>query len=116
MAIPLFPILGAISSVANTAWDTYLKSKQSKDLLLARRQDKVIQDALATRVEKLEDTCLEQARLIGELSRDLEQFAKAIQSGIEENQRRQASVRILLFVVLGVSVVSLVIAIVAILR
>ena len=57
MAIPILPILGTLSGVASTAWDTYAKIKRAKETALG----KAGQDAVVDRVGKLEDACLEQA-------------------------------------------------------
>ena len=75
MAVPILPILGAISRVAATAWDTYNGIKRAKETALAQKGS----NALLNRVEKLEDVCLEQARTLSELSKDMEQFAQAMQ-------------------------------------
>ncbi|HSU57599.1 MAG TPA: hypothetical protein VLT36_26390 [Candidatus Dormibacteraeota bacterium] len=92
MAIPILPILGAVSTVATTAWDTYSKIKRAKR-----------DGALPERVDKLEETCLEQARMLSELSREFERFVKAMQEAQEEQERRLAKLKGLVF---GVTVVA----------
>jgi hypothetical protein len=84
MAVPILPILGTLSGLASTAWDTYTKIKRAKEVALARPG----QGALLERVEKLEDVCLEQAQMLSELSKDLDQFAQAMQAEMEDVQRR----------------------------
>src|SRR5437762_5380843 len=85
MAVPILPILGALSSVASTAWDTYTKIKRARETVTGLKD----KDALSNCVERLEDACLEQAQMLSELSKDLEQFAQAMQAEIEEVQKRQ---------------------------
>lgn len=94
MPVPILPILGALSSVASAAWDMYAKVKQAREGSLAKKG----QDALSNRVEKLEDTCLEQARMLSELSKDLEQFARAMQAEMEEMPRRYVRLKGILVV------------------
>jgi hypothetical protein len=103
MAIPILPILGTLSGVASTAWDTYAKIKRAKETALG----KAGQDAVVDRVGKLEDACLEQARMLSELSKDLDQFAQAIQAELEEVQRRYRMLK-------GVLAVSLIIGCLAV--
>jgi len=89
MPVPILPILGALSTVASAAWDTSSKIKHARESSLTKKGA----EALSSRIEKLEDTCLEQARMLSELSKDLEQFAKAMQAEMEEMQRRHASLK-----------------------
>ena len=90
MAIPLLPILGTLSGLATTAWDTYSKVKHARDSALAGKAERESREALLNRLENLEELCLEQARLISDLSRDLDQFAQALRSQLEAAQQRQA--------------------------
>ena len=84
MAVPILPIVGTLSGLATTAWDTYTKIKRAREAALGKPG----QNALLERVVRLEDSCLEQARMLSELSKDLDQFAQAIQAEVEEVQRR----------------------------
>jgi len=106
MPVPILPILGALSSVASAAWDTYTKVKQLREASVGKKG----QDALSTRVEKLEDACLEQARTVSELSKDLEQFAKAMQAEMEEMQRRYTQLKRIIFVTVIVAVFAFAVA------
>ena len=107
MAIPLLPLLGTLSSLAGTAWDTYNKVKQIKAISGGRSTEKQAQAGLTERLERLEETCLDQARMFSELSKDVEQLARAIQSQIEEGQRRYQRTAALLYVSIGVAVAAL---------
>jgi hypothetical protein len=97
MAIPLLPILGTLSSLAGTAWDTYTKVKHARESSLATKAEKESREALINRLENLEDLCFDQARLLSDLSKDLEQFAQAIQAQTEAAQRRQHRLNLLLY-------------------
>jgi hypothetical protein len=83
MGVPILPVLGALSQVASTAWNTYSKIKRARESLPEGA-------AIASRLEILENTCLEQAEMLSELSKDLDQFAQAIQQEIEQTKKRQA--------------------------
>jgi predicted transcriptional regulator len=97
MAIPLLPILGTLSSLAGTAWDTYSKVKRARDSALASKAEKESREALIHRLENLEELCFDQARLVSELSKDLDQFAQALQAQLEAAQKRQARLKVLLY-------------------
>jgi hypothetical protein len=85
MAVPILPFLGALSSVASTAWDTYNKVKRLRESALTQGRA----DAIAGRIETVENTCLEQAQLLSELSKDMEKFAQAMQAELVKAQRAQ---------------------------
>src|SRR5262249_1773723 len=110
MAVPLLPILGTLSSLATTAWDTYSKGKQARDSALATKVERESREALINRLEKLEDLCLDQARLVSDLSKDLDQFAQALRSQLEAAQLRQARLNRLLYATVAVAVGGLVLS------
>jgi len=82
MGVPILPILSALSTVASTAWDTYTRVKRTRESLTDK-------DAVSSRLEALENTSLQQAKTLSELSKDLEQFAQAMQAEMEHTKRRQ---------------------------
>ena len=86
MAVGILPILGALSSVASTAWDTYNKVKRVRESALTPGHT----GAIANRIETLENACLEQAQMLSELSKDLEQFAQAMQAELEKVRKAQS--------------------------
>ena len=100
MAIQIVPFLSALSNVAGAAWDLYRRAAQFKE---AKHGQKV-QDSLTKSVDRLEESHLEQARLISELSRDLEKFAQALQTEVQEMVQRQARLRALVYFALAVAV------------
>ena len=81
--IPILPLIDPLARLAAAALEHVNARK-------ARLSSKEKQDQ-AQRLKELEDSDLEQARLISELSENVEQLTKAIQSQIEENKRRQAA-------------------------
>jgi hypothetical protein len=100
MAIPILPIIGAISNLASTTWEIYRKATEAKK----SSHDKQAQEALLRRIEDLEDSYLQQAGVISELSDELKQFAEAVQDEIEEHRKREARLRATLW---GAAVISL---------
>ncbi|HWI57971.1 MAG TPA: hypothetical protein VNZ22_12140 [Bacillota bacterium] len=119
MGIPILPILGAISNLASTASDIYNKVNRAKK-----------PDPLQERVARLEQSDLEQARLISEVSKDLEQLAKALQGEVEDlerfaksiqaemlaSQKREAWWQRLLYSALGLAGMSLALSLYLLLR
>jgi phage shock protein A len=103
MPIQIIPIISALSNVAGTAWELYRRAVQVNE----GKRDKQAQEALAKAVERLEDSHLEQARLISDLSKDLEQFAEAVQAELEAIRRRETRLRILVYLSLAVAFASL---------
>jgi hypothetical protein len=112
MAIQILPLLGALSNVAGVAWEIYRKAAQTRELV----QQNVTESALTERMASLEESSLEHARLISELSRDVEQFGAAIEVEIEAQRRRAAMVTRLLYASLVLTVSALALAIVSLLK
>src|SRR6478752_10668011 len=109
MPIPILPIIGAFSSLATTTWEIYRKATEARDSKRTRQ----VQEALVLRVEELEDSSLEQLRIINELSEKLKDFTQAVQDEIEQYQVRQAKLKKIFLVVAGIGLVSLMLSIVA---
>ena len=97
--VPILPILGTISSIATTAWDTYSKIKQIREHATTRKGDRQAHDALLARIEQLENACLEQAAVVSDLSKELDQFARAMTS-------RYALLRRVVWVAIALSLFS----------
>ena len=76
--VPILPILGTISSIATTAWDTYSRIKQIRESAVTKKGDRQAHDALLARIEQLENACLEQAAVLSDLSKELDEFARAM--------------------------------------
>ncbi len=113
MGIDVLSVIDALASVATKAWGAYVQTRDSAE---SSRRNGEQMKAHQVRVQRLEEASLEQARLVSELSRDLEQFAKAIQGEIEETNRRLARTSWVLYLILAISLTALVLAIIVLLR
>ncbi len=71
---------------------------------------------VTTRLEQLENSDLEQAQLLAELSTNVADLGRAIEVEIERNRARDAWVARLVYLTLGVSIAALGISLVALLR
>ena len=100
----IFPLVGPLAKLAATALEhvNLRKSALSK----AEKQDQV------RRFEELESSDLQQGELLSELSENVEQMAKAVESHIRETRR----MRLLLYAALIVSATSLVLSLVILLK
>jgi flagellar biosynthesis/type III secretory pathway M-ring protein FliF/YscJ len=94
MALPVVPILTAVTPLVLGAFDLYRRRND------ARRPNAAVPadapgpaDALRKRVEELEESAVEQARLVSELSQQMEALARALESQAEEHRRREAKLR-----------------------
>src|SRR4051812_3976193 len=116
MAFQFLPIVGAISSLATSAWDTYNKSKRVQQALAAEKEQKVVHSALARRVEAIESSSLEQARLLSELSKDVERFAREVQQQLLEQQARTQKNQRLLTVVVAISSLAVLLCVILLFR
>ena len=100
--IPILPLIDPLARLAAVALE-HVNIRKSK-LASKEKQDQ------AQRLKELEDSDLEQARLISELSENVEQLTKAIQSQIEENKARQAKILRLVYVAIALGIASLAIS------
>src|SRR5882762_2198762 len=101
--IPILPLLDPLARLAAAAKEHVNIRKAGLD-----SKDK---EAQIQRLNDLEESDLEQARMISELSENVEQLAKAVQSQIEENKRREARLRGLIYIAVVASLVSIVICV-----
>jgi predicted transcriptional regulator len=97
--IPILPLLDPLARLAAAALEHV--NLRKKRLATKEKQDQ------AQRLKELEDSDLEQARLISELSENVEQLIKAVQSQIEENKARQTKIRRLVYAAVLMGIVSL---------
>jgi len=112
MAIPILPIIGAISDLASPTWEIYRKATEAK----RGKRDEQAKEALAKRIEELEDSAFEQTRVLSELSKDLNDFAQAIQEEIAGYQKRERRLRAAVYFALAVGLLSLGISVMALLK
>ena len=97
--IPILPLLDPLARLAAAAMEHVNIRKAG----LASKD----KEAQAQRLKDLEESDLEQARIISELSENVERLAKAVQSEIEENQLREARLRRLVYLALVVGLASI---------
>src|SRR3989442_14492842 len=102
MPIHILPIITTISNLATTTWEIYRKASLATEDKRRHRAQEMIEK----RVDKLEDSALEQARLISELSKELEQFAQAVEADIEAAQARETRLRRLVYASLTLALVG----------
>ncbi len=101
-------IINALSTVASAVEQIQHRKKI--------RQEAEQSENLNKRLKELEDIDLEQEQLIGELSRNVEHLAKAIETEIEANRARDARNQRLVYIALTLGLVALVVSLVALLR
>ena len=97
--IPILPLLDPLARLAAAAVEHVNIRKAG----LARKD----KEAQAQRLKELEESDLEQARMISELSENVERLAQAVQSAIEESKFREARLRRLVYIALVVGVASI---------
>lgn len=87
MPIPLIPIITVLTPVVLKAFELFKKRSSA----LAKRENQAAgagsASSLDTRMKELEASDIEQARLISELSVNLETLARAAEANLQENRR-----------------------------
>ena len=102
-------IIGALSTIAS-AVDRIQERKKANHETERNRQSQ------GKRLEELEEADLEHERLIGELSSNVRELAKAIDAEIQNNRQRDATTQRLVYVALALAGLALIISIVVLLR
>jgi predicted transcriptional regulator len=97
--IPILPLLDPLARLAAAAMERVNIRKAG----LASKD----KEAQAQRLKELEESDLEQARIISELSENVEQLARAVQSQIEEHKQREAKLKVLVCIAVVASLVSI---------
>ena len=97
--LPILPLLDPLARLAAAALEHV--NLRKKRLATKEKQDQ------EQRLKELEESDLEQARLLSELSETVEQLTKAFQSQIEENKARQTKIRRLVYVAVLMGIASL---------
>ena len=97
-------VVGYVTPLVLSAYELYRRRQEAK---AGPAGDALSGEGLRARLRELEDSALEQARLIDELSRTVESLARTVDAVLEENNRKAAQIRRLLFVGAGVAVTSL---------
>ena len=100
MPLPLAAILSAVTPLVLSAYELYRRRQEAK---AGPAGDALSGEGLRARLRALEDSALEQARLIDELSRTVESLARTVDAVLEENNRKAAQIRRLLFAGIGIA-------------
>ena len=114
MGMPLIPIISALTPVVLGAFDLYRKRREAHEAHTRAAVDKgpgVSVDDMRKRMQELEASDVEQARLISELSNQVEALAKNLQAEIDAGQRRDVQLRQRLWVAYAIAGASLLVAI-----
>jgi hypothetical protein len=106
--IPILPFIEPLAKLAAAAIEHTALRKG--ELASRDKHDHV------RRLNELEDSDFEQARLIRDLSENVERLAEAVQSQLEENKRREARLRPLVYAGLAMGLASLAISLATLLR
>lgn len=104
MPLPLAAILSAVTPLVLSAYELYRRRQEAK---AGPAGEALSGEGLRTRLRELEDSSLEQARLIDELSRSVESLTRAVEAALEENNRKATQIRRLLFAGIGTAATSL---------
>ena len=112
--MPLLPIISALTPVVLGAFDLYRKRREAAEAharTVPPQEGPRQENELRTRMQELEASDVEQARLISELSNQVEALAKNLQAEINAGQRRDVQLRQRLWIAYAAAGVSLLAAI-----
>ena len=105
MALLFGPALQGLATVVGITRDILDKKKRAQE-----------SQALDQRLAELENTGLEQTQLIAQLSEHVGQLAKAIEAEMENTRTREAQMKKLIYVALGVAFASLILSLITLFR
>jgi uncharacterized coiled-coil protein SlyX len=113
MGLPLVRIISAMAPVVLGAFDLYQKRREAKEAHSQPpfgKEDVARTDSgdLAKRMQELEESDVEQARLISELSNAVEALTKSLQREIEDGRRTDARLRQITWIACGLGLLNLV--------
>lgn len=114
MGMPLLPIISALTPVVLGAFDLYRKRREAAEAQLRTTPPQEItrtEVELRKRMQELEASDVEQARLISELSNQVEALAKNLQAEIDAGQRRDVQLRQRLWMAYAAAGLSLLVAV-----
>lgn len=106
MPLPIIPIITAITPLVLGAFELYRRRCAAQEVRATQSDEKNMAQfahSLQTRMTELEESDIEQARLISELSKNVEALAKALQSEIDQNREREIRI---LRVLIGLLILS----------
>lgn len=90
MPFPVASILSAVTPLVLGAVDLYRRRQEATEGRPPADGTPLNSDALRVRLRELEESDLEQSRLIGELSRQVEALAKTAAAAQDERRRTEA--------------------------
>lgn len=106
MALPLIPIISALTTLGTAALGLFSRRSSERATHLIQQDHGGISrlaDTLKKRMDELEESDVEQARLISELSKGVQGIAETLQVEVQERAKRDAK---LLQFVKGLAVLS----------
>jgi biopolymer transport protein ExbB/TolQ len=112
MPIPVIPIIAAITPLVLGAFELYRRRSAAHEVRAPKNEENDmarLAHSLQKRMTELEESDIEQAKLISELAKNVEALAKALQSEIDEKKEREIRIyRVLIgLLVLGGSSLGL---------
>jgi hypothetical protein len=119
MALPVVPIISAVTPLVLGAFDLYRRRSEARTPQLAPGEpphSARSAAALQQRMQELEASDLEQARLLSDLSKNLEALARAIESQTQDQRRREARLKTWLLATGCAAAVALILAVWAMAR
>jgi hypothetical protein len=118
MAIPVVPIISAVAPIVLSALDLYRKRSRTRASGVAAGFEEPTTEEgghpeWASRLRALEDSDLEQARLLRDLSQQVEQLARALEAQVTQQRERERRLQRRFWGSLVVAGLALVLAVVA---
>jgi uncharacterized coiled-coil protein SlyX len=111
MAFPILPIISAVTSLGIAAMDLFSKRKtvvrETRASPMGDVGMKQLADSLAKRMDELESSDVEQARLISELSNNVQKLAEALQIAADAEAKRRIKQSRLIIVIFAVALAGL---------
>lgn len=103
--------MNAVAPLVLSAFDLYRRRREALDTDRARAAELMqLPESAQKRLQELERADVEQAKLISDLSNNVEALATTLEREIEEGRRRETKLRRLLYVSLGVAAVAVALA------
>src|SRR5690606_21277502 len=114
MAIPVVPIISAVTPLVLGAFDLYRRRSEARISPVAvsdATQLPRLAESLQQRMQGLEESDLEQARLLTDVTKNVETLARALESQLVAARAREDKLRWWLIATTGVAAVALVTAV-----
>ena len=114
MAIPVVPIISAVAPLVLGAFDLYRRRSEARVAPVAvsdASQLPLLAESLQQRMQALEESDLEQARLLTDVTKNVETLARALESQLAAAQARETRMRRWLIATSAATVVAFVIAV-----